>query len=282
MLDEAASAPELSPMLLRVVTAHSEAAREAANGNTKRLHVDARDAALRRAAEVHPAETLSDVAGLSSGELATALRRDTRRPKPPPSTDPLLRDIPAAERRLLETVELLFYTHGIRAVGVDQIISKASVTKATFYKYFAGRFWLEATYAHFQHRRRVEALLDAASCASTPLDTIEAAAGVFVVAVRTPGFRGDALMLAAAEFPDPEHPVRQVVSDHHTWERKWFTSLFAAASIDEPEAAAIQLELAAAGLAAHAALAPAEPAVAAFNRAVRTLTEPSSLVATRR
>lgn len=267
-------------MLLRVVAAHADAAREADNGNTKRLHLDARNAAIRRAAEVHTPETISDVACLSSGELATALRRDTRRPKPPPSTDPLLRDIPAAERRLLGTVEVLFYTHGIRAVGVDQIISEASVTKATFYKYFAGRLWLEATYAHFQHRRRLEALLDAASRASTPLDAVDAAARVFVADARAPGFRGDALMLAAAEFPDREHPVRQIVSDHHSWERQWFTSLFTRAGVDEPEASATQLQLATAGLAAHAALAPAEPAVVAFTRTVRTLTEPSSLVAT--
>jgi AcrR family transcriptional regulator len=39
----------------------------------------------------------------------------------------------------LETVNRLFYSEGIRAVGVDRLISESGVTKATFYKHFQSR-----------------------------------------------------------------------------------------------------------------------------------------------
>src|SRR5947208_8051787 len=42
------------------------------------------------------------------------------------------------ERMVAAAIEL-FYRHGFGAVGVDQVIAAAGVTKSTFYKHFEGK-----------------------------------------------------------------------------------------------------------------------------------------------
>ncbi|MDF2492619.1 MAG: TetR family transcriptional regulator [Microbacterium sp.] len=44
-----------------------------------------------------------------------------------------------AKVRVLETATRLFYEEGIHSVGVDRLISEASVTKATFYKHYGSK-----------------------------------------------------------------------------------------------------------------------------------------------
>jgi AcrR family transcriptional regulator len=41
--------------------------------------------------------------------------------------------------RLVHAAIELFYSHGFQAVGVDQIIAAAGVTKTTFYKHFESK-----------------------------------------------------------------------------------------------------------------------------------------------
>jgi AcrR family transcriptional regulator len=43
------------------------------------------------------------------------------------------------QRQLVETAETLFMRHGIKRVTVEEICRKASVSKMTFYKYFANK-----------------------------------------------------------------------------------------------------------------------------------------------
>ena len=49
-------------------------------------------------------------------------------------------DVPKSGRgRLVAAAIELFYRHGFGAVGIDQIIAKAGVTKSTFYKHFESK-----------------------------------------------------------------------------------------------------------------------------------------------
>ena len=47
--------------------------------------------------------------------------------------------VPQKQALLLSTAEALFRLHGIRRVTVEEVCSKAGVSKVTFYKYFANR-----------------------------------------------------------------------------------------------------------------------------------------------
>jgi AcrR family transcriptional regulator len=53
---------------------------------------------------------------------------------------------------LLLKLASLFYTEGIRAVGIDRIIAEAGVAKATFYNYFPSKDDLVLAYIEEQDR----------------------------------------------------------------------------------------------------------------------------------
>jgi AcrR family transcriptional regulator len=63
----------------------------------------------------------------------------------------------AARDRLLRTASQLFYADGVRGVGVERVVAEASVTRATFYRHFAGKealvvAYIEATDAALRRR----------------------------------------------------------------------------------------------------------------------------------
>jgi AcrR family transcriptional regulator len=55
------------------------------------------------------------------------------------TTEPVLRVEPTAADRILETAYELFSRRGIRDVGIDEIIERAGVAKATLYRHFASK-----------------------------------------------------------------------------------------------------------------------------------------------
>lgn len=122
-----------------------------------------------------------------------------------------------AKARILDVVTVLFYSEGIRAVGVDRIISEASVTKATFYKHYRAKDNLIVEYISERHRAvrsSVEGLISESENDQAALDAFVAA---IIEEINSPNFRGCPFINAAAEFADPEHPVRVVVTAHREW-----------------------------------------------------------------
>ena len=51
------------------------------------------------------------------------------------------------------TASELFYREGVNAVGVDRIVSEASVTRATFYRHFPSKEQLVLAYLQGGARR---------------------------------------------------------------------------------------------------------------------------------
>lgn len=122
-----------------------------------------------------------------------------------------------AKLRILETANRLFYEDGIRNVGVDRLISASSVTKATFYKHYGSKDRLITEYIAYRHRASAEWVADVASSQSDPAQVLRALQDAIVSAVATSGFRGCPFINAAAEFPEPDHPVRRAVESHREW-----------------------------------------------------------------
>ena len=60
--------------------------------------------------------------------------------------DPAAARQPRAAERILASARELFYRDGIRAVGVDEIVSNAGVTKPSLYRSFASKDELAAAY----------------------------------------------------------------------------------------------------------------------------------------
>uniref|UniRef100_UPI00403A4DE9 TetR/AcrR family transcriptional regulator n=1 Tax=Variovorax sp. BK018 TaxID=3450241 RepID=UPI00403A4DE9 len=61
-------------------------------------------------------------------------------------------DLPARER-ILRTAHDLFYAEGLRATGIDRVITEAGVTKVTFYRHFPSKNDLILTYLNLRHER---------------------------------------------------------------------------------------------------------------------------------
>ncbi|MFI6305910.1 TetR/AcrR family transcriptional regulator [Amycolatopsis thailandensis] len=122
-----------------------------------------------------------------------------------------------ARSRLLTTATRLFYTEGIHSVGIDRIVVEAKVTRATLYRHFPGKDDLIVYYlqeADQAFRRQADGILARGLPA---FETLRAIAESIAEGIRSPGFRGCAFLNAAAEYPDPVHPVHQAVLAHREW-----------------------------------------------------------------
>ena len=171
-----------------------------------------------------------------------------------------------AKGRILDTATVLFYEDGIRNVGVDRIIAASSVTKATFYKHYRAKDNLIVEYISGRHRA-VRASLEGMIAASP---TPDAALREFVSAVSAevaaPGFRGCPFINAAAEFPDSNHPVRVIVSDHREWYVETLADLLRRLGHPVPGDAADELLLARDGAFSGGYAGDSIAAVAAMSR----------------
>ncbi|NUP74675.1 MAG: helix-turn-helix transcriptional regulator, partial [Sinomonas sp.] len=64
----------------------------------------------------------------------------------------------AARRRIVDASFELFAERGIRAVGVDELIARASVAKATFYSHFRSKEDLVLAYLERLYQARAAAV----------------------------------------------------------------------------------------------------------------------------
>lgn len=128
-----------------------------------------------------------------------------------------LPDPPTTGRERLVTVAVdLFYRNGFGAVGIDQIIDAAGVTKTTFYKHFESKDDLMV--AAVQQRDQWEAVAwDRAIRKVAGDDPAAQLLGVFDVMdlwFNHPDFHGCMFLNAATEFPNPHDPVHQAAAAH--------------------------------------------------------------------
>src|SRR5437660_10412502 len=117
------------------------------------------------------------------------------------------------ERLVAAAIEL-FYRRGFGAVGVDQVIATAGVTKTTFYKHFEGKDDLMV--AAVQRRDEWESLAwDRAVrklAGDDPAKQLLAMLDVMDLWFNDPDFRGCMFLNTAAEFPNPRDPVHQAAA----------------------------------------------------------------------
>lgn len=132
-------------------------------------------------------------------------------------TDPTSQRAPWAKQRILDTASELFYREGIRQVGVDRLISLSGVTKATFYKHYRAKENLVVAYAKNRHERDVAKIESIIEISKSPKEAIAAIVEDLIGQFGEFGFRGDAYLNAAVEYPDTRHPIRVVISTHRDW-----------------------------------------------------------------
>ena len=148
----------------------------------------------------------------------------------------------SARERLLAAAQELFYDEGVNTVGIDRVIARAGVAKASLYNTFGSKEELVRAYLTARHetrRARVEARLAGLGSAR------ERILGVFDVlrelAVEN-GFRGCAFVRASAELR-PGSSLKAVCDQTRRWLRTLLTDLARDAGARDPAALAAQLVL---------------------------------------
>ena len=174
-----------------------------------------------------------------------------------------------ARRRLLDTATRLFYTSGIHAAGIDRIIAEAGIAKATFYNHFPSKDDLVVAYIEEQDRLGRAAV--AALPKQPPREMIAAIMGRISDAVVAGGWRGCPFLNAAAEYPNPESPVRRAIDARRSWYHDSLRKLLAADGDPAPSVTASLLVAISDGLLESAYLDDPEKVPALVREAVARL-----------
>jgi AcrR family transcriptional regulator len=182
--------------------------------------------------------------------------------------------------RLLEAADELFYAHGMRAVSVDRVIERAATTKVTFYRHFRSKD--DLVVAYLEHRAELERHgIDAAIAhfdrdPDASLELISEGLGTMACG---PGFRGCPFINAAAEYSDPDSPVRRTVATHRDWCRTAFERLVAPLDLPDPAAVADDLMLLRDGAMVAGYLGEPSRVAASFLRGCRAVIQSGSTLA---
>ena len=174
----------------------------------------------------------------------------------------------AAWSRVFDTATRLFYAEGVHAVGIDRIIAEAGVAKATFYHHFPSKDDLVRVYVTEQSLRQ-RGIADMPDSA-TPREAILTAFERMCTFGSSAAYRGCPFINAAAEYPDPAHPVRRAIDEHREWCRSLFRDLLVAAGHPEPDRTAHVLMLLRDGLSVGFDLDDPAAVRAAVDEAVTT------------
>ncbi|MET9262009.1 TetR/AcrR family transcriptional regulator [Amycolatopsis sp. NPDC004079] len=142
-----------------------------------------------------------------------------------------------ARSRLLATATRIFYAEGLHSVGIDRIVAEAKVTRATLYRHFPGKEDLVVAYLRGVSEMERDGIGKILSGNPPAADALRAIAGFIAESIQSAHFRGCAFLNAAAEYPDPKHPVHQAVLAHREWFLRTITDLLAQIGDTPPEPA---------------------------------------------
>ena len=170
----------------------------------------------------------------------------------------------SARERLLEAADQLFYAHGIAATGVDAVLQRAGASPATLYAHFSGKDGLVAAYLERRHHRW-RATWDAVLAeVEDPVDRLLSVLDALALFRQREGAtRGCAVLAAAAELPNADHPARAWVEADTTLLHQRLHELAHDAGADDPHALVAELVLIYDGTLAAYARATNDPMPAA-------------------
>ena len=146
--------------------------------------------------------------------------------------------------RILECASSLFYQRGVRAVGVDLVVEQAGVAKTSLYRHFRTK---DDLIVAFLEREDVDfwATWDGVAAAHAHDPAGELAAQMRWIGARLArsNYRGCPQINVAAEFPEQDHPARQVARAHMQALRARLDVIARRLEVARPQVLAAQLSL---------------------------------------
>jgi AcrR family transcriptional regulator len=149
--------------------------------------------------------------------------------------------VPSARERLLAAASELFYAEGVHTVGIDRVIERAGVAKASLYNTFGSKDELVRVYLEGRHAVILARITGYIERYGGPrerlLGVFEAQGELFA----EPGYRGCAFVSASAESPG--EAVSHAADEYRGSVRGLLTGLAADAGAPDPEALGRQLHM---------------------------------------
>ena len=157
-------------------------------------------------------------------------------------SDPDTQKLPPRER-ILNAASELFFRQGVRGVGVDAIAEAAGTNKMTLYRHFASKDELVAECLR-RFANQVElAWVGLRDGMPDPKARLRRWINEVGNRVTDPNDRGCALINAAVELPEKDHPARRVVEAFKSAQRVRLVELCGEAGARDPERLADELFL---------------------------------------
>lgn len=145
-------------------------------------------------------------------------------------------DKKTAATKIFDTAKELFYRRGIRAVGVDEIVCEAGVTKPSLYRAYKSKDDLVAACLRQSMEEGRAAVLAAIEAAGTdPRARLRAMIAHYAEKMADPDFRGCPGSNVAVELPEPGHPGRAVVEECKAQSRAIMGDLTRALGVCDPD-----------------------------------------------
>jgi AcrR family transcriptional regulator len=148
----------------------------------------------------------------------------------------------SARERLLAAADELFYENGINTVGIDRVIERAGVAKASLYDCFGSKDELVRSYLQARSEARRARINERLSQCNAPEEKILSIFDLLGELAAQPGFRGCAFVRAGADARASDR-VKAVCEESRAFILGKFTDLAREAGASEPELVGKQLVL---------------------------------------
>jgi AcrR family transcriptional regulator len=148
------------------------------------------------------------------------------------------------DERLLETAYELFSVRGVRDVGVDELVERAGVAKATLYRHFASKDELILAFLQLREERWTQGWLEASVRArgGTSEEQLLAVFDLFDEWFRDPEYEGCSFIRVLIEM-GAGHPAGAACIEHLKTVRDFLTQLASEAGFRDPAELALSLHL---------------------------------------
>ncbi len=179
----------------------------------------------------------------------------------------------STRERILFVATDLFYTHGFNAVGLDQILAEADLTKTTFYNHFDSKDDLVEEAIRLRDEWETEAFIKAVRERGgyDPRSLLLAIFDVMHEWFTGEQFRGCLFLMAVTDYPLKRHPAHQAGARHFLITQQEIEKIATAATIADPAEFAKQWTLLIVGAIAQHLINPDQEAALAAKTIAETL-----------
>ncbi|MEA2950696.1 MAG: hypothetical protein QOJ96_216 [Alphaproteobacteria bacterium] len=137
------------------------------------------------------------------------------------------------QERIISVASRLFYSEGIRAVGVDAVAKQAGITKKTLYYHFRSKDDLVTAYLAMRDQPNLELFKRwFAAADGGPARKVQAIFTNLAKSARHPKWKGCGFLRTSAELANmPGHPAIKLGAAHKKKFENWLRATFEAEGI---------------------------------------------------